>query len=365
MEITKNKTRVTILDGMRVIAILLVMFYHYYYQFLNMHYTYEFEIPEIFKYGYLGVELFFIISGFVITLTLTKTDSFTLFMKKRFIRLVPAMLICSIITFLFINTFDTLNLFENSKSFYNLLISNTFIYLALINKLFSTDLAYIDGAYWSLWVEITFYIIAGLLFFISKKNVLRNFSILVFFGIVGHFVFISKIGENLVVPIIGEYLYHWFREFFRIFRFFEYGLWFLIGMVLKNVYDNKTNHKLLIYFSVLFIFQALLILNFYTISFSIITYILLILFIYKPEFISFLGGKLISKIGIASYSIYLIHQNIGVLIINKLSNLFDAYNWTLALLVIILLSLFGVYSYRYLEVPLGKRWSILFLKKVR
>ncbi len=254
-------------------------------------------------------------------------------------------------------------MFAGSKSIQNLLISFTFISPALLNNLFATNLAYTDGAYWSLWVEITFYIIAGLLFFLSKKNLQRNFSILVFLGIVGFYLFISETGKNILEPILGDYIYIWFRDFFRIFTFFEYGLWFLIGMVLKNLNDDKTNRQLLLYFIILFIVQSLLIYNFYTIIFSVIVFIILIFFIYKPEFISFLGGKIISKIGVASYSIYLIHQNIGVLLINKLSYLFGASNWVLTLLIIIFLSLFGVYSYKYLELPFGKKLKTIFFKK--
>lgn len=144
------RDRISTLDGLRVVAILMVMLYHFYYRYLGSHYAYHIEIPQVFKYGYLGVELFFIISGFVITLTLTKANSFVEFMKKRFIRLVPAMVICSSITFVFINLFDTANLFPNSKSIENLFTSFTFVNPEIINKLFSTNLAYTDGAYWSL-----------------------------------------------------------------------------------------------------------------------------------------------------------------------------------------------------------------------
>lgn len=166
---------------------------------------------------------------------------------------------------------------------------------------------------------------------------------------------------NILSPIIGDNAYMGFRTFFKLITFFEYGLWFLIGMVLKNLYDNKTNTLLLLYFVFLFILQTTLIANLYTISFSILTFIVLMLFIYKPQFVSFLGSKTISKVGIASYSIYLIHENIGVLIINKLSS-FQSLGWLAPLFVIILVTLFGVYSYKYLEMPFGKVLKNILLK---
>ena len=74
---TPNKSqRFHELDILRFLAALAVVFFHY--TFLNIT---EYQtlpsypiLGEIFKYGYLGVELFFIISGFVILLTATKKD---------------------------------------------------------------------------------------------------------------------------------------------------------------------------------------------------------------------------------------------------------------------------------------------------
>lgn len=100
----------------------------------------------------------------------------------------------------------------------------------------------------------------------------------------------------------------------------------------------------------------------YTLLFCISTCLLLLLFIYRPTVINFLGGKFISRAGIASYSIYLIHQNIGVLLINKLSYLFNDFNWILGILIFVLVSLFGLYSYKYLEVPFGRKIKSLVFK---
>lgn len=332
----------------------MVIIYHYYFRFLNTHYFYNFKIPNVIGFGYLGVELFFIISGFVISPTLTKCRGFMEFIKKRFVRLIPAMVICSTITFLFVNLFDDYNLFSDSKSILNLVISNTFISPLLLNKFLSTNFSYIDGAYWSLWVEITFYVMCGLMYFFSPKKLIINFSILVFVGIVGFYLSTSSTGMRILTPYIGEKSYQIFRYFFKIFTFFEYGIWFLIGMVLKKLYYDKNNFVLLPYFIILFGVQSFIILNIYTLIFSCITLTLLLIFVYKPWLISFLGSKMISKVGVASYSIYLIHQNIGVLLINKLSFLFGSFSWMLGILILIFMIIFGIYSYKIIEMPFGQ-----------
>jgi peptidoglycan/LPS O-acetylase OafA/YrhL len=357
-----QKERILILDGFRVVAIVLVMLFHYYSRFLNTHYSYKIDIPTIFNYGYLGVEFFFIISGFVISNTLSKCNSFIDYIQKRFVRLIPAMIICSFITFLFITFFDSNNIFANSKSSINLIISNTFISPLLLNSIFSSNISYIDGAYWSLWVEIIFYFFAGFLYFFNSKNFLKNFSIFVFIGVILNFYYINVGFQEPTSNYFSKQIYYGFLLLFNVFKFFEYGLWFLIGVILKELYYNKSNTKLLVYMSFIFFIQTLFVLNFYTILFSSFSYTFLLLFIYKPKYISFLGTRIFSKIGVASYSIYLLHQNIGVLIINKSSYLFKDYNWILPIIIIALFCVIGIFSYKYLEVPFGKKIKLLVSK---
>ena len=71
------------IQSLRGISVLLVFFYH-----LKLKY---------FNYGYLGVDIFFVISGFVITLMIyqeiEKTNKFNFynFYKKRFKRIYPVL----------------------------------------------------------------------------------------------------------------------------------------------------------------------------------------------------------------------------------------------------------------------------------
>jgi len=74
--------RVSILDCLRVVAILMVANFHFHSRFYGEFYTYYIDTKSIFKFGYLGVELFFIISGFVIILTLDKSYHFIDFLRN-------------------------------------------------------------------------------------------------------------------------------------------------------------------------------------------------------------------------------------------------------------------------------------------
>ena len=69
--------RIDFLDGLRGVAIILVILYHAYARWPTfVPYETTFGNILFFKYGYLGVQLFFLISGFVILLSLDNCKSF-------------------------------------------------------------------------------------------------------------------------------------------------------------------------------------------------------------------------------------------------------------------------------------------------
>jgi peptidoglycan/LPS O-acetylase OafA/YrhL len=319
-------------------------------------------MPEVFRYGYLGVELFFIISGFVIALTLSKCSTFVEFVKKRFVRLIPGMIICSFSTFLFVMFFDSQNIFPHSKSIQNLLFSNTFISPQLINNLIGTNFHYIDGAYWSLWAELQFYFFAGLIYFFSPKGFLKNYLFFAFFGAILFFIFISNFGLNFFGDLIGKNIFFAIRKIFQVFTYFEYSLWFLIGVIINKIYFGDKRKKILYLLIAIFLFQMILLGNIYAIVFTIFMMIIFLLFLHKPVLINFLANKVVARVGVASYSIYLIHENIGVLFINKMSKYFGDFNWILPIFLIIVISVFGVYSYKFFENPFGKKLASLFFQ---
>lgn len=100
-----DNSRIEFLDGLRCFAILGVLLFHYFSRWTppwypeNL-YPYSSVLSRLLSRGGYGVNHFFIISGFVITLTLFKCDNFSEFFIRRFCRLFPAMLLCSVVTFL-------------------------------------------------------------------------------------------------------------------------------------------------------------------------------------------------------------------------------------------------------------------------
>ena len=81
------KARISILDGFRSLAILSVLLYHFFSRWVPPEndislYPYK-NAYDYFGIGQLGVQFFFIISGFVIFFTLDTTANFSSFLEKK------------------------------------------------------------------------------------------------------------------------------------------------------------------------------------------------------------------------------------------------------------------------------------------
>jgi peptidoglycan/LPS O-acetylase OafA/YrhL len=143
------------LDLLRLFAAMLVMAYH----FAFWHWTRGQdtlrrvlgEAPswgQSLHFGWVGVEIFFVISGFVIAYSSSSVTS-SAFFQSRFLRLVPASLVCSTLTFL-------LMLFVLKAEPHSLALD----YVA---TLVFWPFRSIGSVYWTLGIEIDFYLFVYLL----------------------------------------------------------------------------------------------------------------------------------------------------------------------------------------------------------
>ncbi len=138
-------SRLQELDALRGIAATVVMLFHYTIQYPELFG--QPSAPLNFPPGRYGVQLFFVISGFVIFLTLTRSRSIWDFAANRFSRLYPPYWVCIAITFavMFFNPLPGLNV-----TGWEALINLTMLQYWL-------QTAAVDGVYWTLAVELSFY----------------------------------------------------------------------------------------------------------------------------------------------------------------------------------------------------------------
>jgi peptidoglycan/LPS O-acetylase OafA/YrhL len=355
----QNKSRITLLDSFRFFAILSVMLYHYYSRwtfprFNGNLYPYG-NNYSFFSYGYLGVQFFFIISGFVIAFTLYATDQIKEFWKKRIIRLFPPMFICSLITLLVFTFSNESYLFSESNSFTNFLGSLTFINPELIEKISNGHIKfeYINGSYWSLWPEIQFYIISSLVFYARPDKFVRNFSVLSIF-IYALFWFIGNINGHNIFHIQHTSTTLFITTMLDIFNISNSILYFFMGILFFRIYSKKHDKYTIIIFILTVLLQLYSCVE-WNVRIAIASMICLFsLFIYLPSFLNLFNHKFITNIGLASYTLYLIHENIGVLLIHKYAMYWGRFDFLFPVFVIILCVTFSLVSYRYIEKPINK-----------
>ena len=141
--------RVEILDILRLCAVLGVFFYHFGFLGPQSNGAAQIAVPafaNFAQYGFLGVPIFFIISGFVIAYS-AEGRSATQFFIARFSRIYPTFLICMTITFLIVLLLGPPYFTVTITQW----LSNFTIAATLLGE------PYVDGAYWSLVIEVVFY----------------------------------------------------------------------------------------------------------------------------------------------------------------------------------------------------------------
>lgn len=161
---TQPKERIAYIDSFRGIAILLVIGFHAFSRWPGIvPYGGQYADITLFRFGWMGVQLFFLVSGFVILMTLEKCAGIRDFLYRRWLRLFPAMLICSGLIYL------TLGLFRErpggTPPAISLIPGITFIDPVWIRCASGHSIPSLEGAFWSLFVEFKFYVIAALLYY--------------------------------------------------------------------------------------------------------------------------------------------------------------------------------------------------------
>jgi peptidoglycan/LPS O-acetylase OafA/YrhL len=197
-----SNTRIPELDGMRAIAIWMVLIFHIFYGFVPVDYSFS-PIPRVvmlaIAHGWLGVDLFFVLSGFLITGILLDSKVnphyFRNFYARRCLRIMP--LYFAVVAAFFV-------LYRNFRNF---LILST-LFAANLAYLFNVLVPHGPAVLWSLAVEEHFYLIWPLLVYLLDRSKLTVVAVAI--------VVLTPIARGLAVahgmPIDDTvYVYSWFR----------------------------------------------------------------------------------------------------------------------------------------------------------
>lgn len=337
----RSGSRLLELDGLRAVAVIGVILFHYLQRYAE-HYPYGATILPPARFGWLGVDLFFIISGFAIALTLTRTRSPIDFVARRLARLVPAMLVCATISFLVIWTVDTPFTRAHRVGLAGFAPSLTFTDPWLWHWLLP-DAAYIDGAYWSLFVEVRFYFWAALVYYALGHTRFLPVFLTGALAALALYVGLPESPAKMAAFLL----------------FFPHDLpLFCVGMLAHAIHGGARGPLIAPAF---LLFAGLSIasvrLDGLVPMLIVASFMLLFLaLLFRPAWLRPLTHPALTMVGACSYSLYLIHQNVGVAIITLLpagqSTLF--YLLWLALIFAALLAL-ALLIFRLVELPAQER----------
>ena len=141
--------RIATLDWLRLVAALAVVAFHYLFRgaaadgYLDTGYP---QAAGYAIYGYLGVNLFFLISGYVITWS-AEGRGWLDFAVARFVRLYPGFVVCMSISFVV--------LFVADPAWGTVSVRQYAANLLMFSP--ALDEPFVDGAYWSIFFELIFY----------------------------------------------------------------------------------------------------------------------------------------------------------------------------------------------------------------
>jgi peptidoglycan/LPS O-acetylase OafA/YrhL len=362
--------RIDLLDSFRFLAVMGVLLYHYTWMKIPL-YPYGGFFGPVFRYGYLGVQFFFMISGFVISYTLHNTGSFAAFARNRFSRLFPPMLLCSLVTFLVLRCIDDRYLFPNAHVAGNFLPGLTFINPQIWTRFTGAGFQWLNGSYWSLWTEIQFYVIAACIYFLSKKHFFRNMLLAGMAISLSKYIplYFLKYHPALSHPDRWNAFFYGWKYINELFNITFFLIWFLPGVVFYRLYMGFrfAQDPIAGACSVILFFYLLIetrVFNATTYYVTQVAGLFMIAFflvlIYKRKYLFFLDVPFFRRVGVISYTVYLIHEPIGVTLISKYGGLLGPFSPCALFIAIMMVIGFAELSYRFYETKAAS-----FLKKRR
>jgi peptidoglycan/LPS O-acetylase OafA/YrhL len=272
--VSRIKTlRVQELDALRLLAALSVVGFHY---GINFHFWPSAE--GALKYGFLGVELFFMISGFVILQTATRKSAYE-FMCSRFARLYPTFWCVLLLTWPMRGGGTPIQALANATMAARLLHQPVF-----------------DPVYWTLVIELKFYIL--ILALISLRQIQRI-----------ELWLIAWLGACVASLVTGH---------FRALTFDLYAPYFTAGCVLYLIYVQGLTLTRALTISaclVLAFTDAKIVADKYdgiVVSYVTVKLIVSALFVVflsvAMRWIKLPNWKVWSSLGLLTYPIYLVHS---------------------------------------------------------
>lgn len=359
--ITTSGEYIPEIDGLRFIAIISVILFHIgsTVKTTMLNTDFDFFITSIYANGWQGVELFFVISGFIIGLPFAKqylngqnNISVKRYFLRRLTRLEPPYIL-SLIFFLII-------LLATNQTTFEKIIPSFLASVFYLNNIIFNDQNYlIMTVIWSLEIEVQFYVIAILLSKLFKLEKLTR-RILFLIIIIG-------------LPIVHVFYYPKMPTIYLFLHFF------MLGFLLVDLYLDKEkylkNKQLSFFVGFLSLIIIIYVNHKSNLAFEYIYLLCIFIFYYLTLTNNFwkriMSTEIIAIIGGMCYTIYLLHSPF-VSAFSRISHLFVVseyyvvnllFNTMLMLPVVLIIS--GVY-FLLIEKPcMDKNWPNKLMQNIK
>ena len=287
-----SQSRIAELDVLRGIAALAVLAYHYLVAFpVIFHGAPEPRVP----FGIFAVHLFFMISGFVIFMTLARTRNALDFIVSRFSRLYPVFWVAVLVTW----SVTSLAPLQGPPATPRELLLN---FTMLAEPLHAS---YVDSVYWSLVIELVFY---ALMLGAFLAGWLRRVERIV----------LPWLLLQLAATLGAEQLGVQIPKIFAALLLLKYAHLFLAGILFHRVrFEGPTRARIALLaccLAVQFIVQGALAGMFATGFFALFAAL-------ASRRLAWIAVRPLVFLGAISYSLYLVHQNIGYAILRALEGI--------------------------------------------
>lgn len=249
-----------------------------------------------------GVPIFFFISGFLIYRSYVKSGSISIFFSNRFLRLYPALWVCVFVSVILVFIVGFHLPFGKSASHFWLWLVGQLTFFQFYNpEIFRNfGVGVLNGSLWTISVELQFYLLTPIIFFVVSKG--RGF----FLFFLSLFLVANMTKHNMPFEGILASLYK--------VSFFPWLGMFLLGAWLSTREDIIQHILRLRFFQIILLF---IVVDFFCFKFgltiggndiNLISFVCLILFIVKVAYTKPFTSRLLLRNNDISYGVYIYHM---------------------------------------------------------
>lgn len=243
-------------------------------------------------------------------MTLEKCESRSQFLYRRWIRLFPAMLVCSALVFLTAPLFPERP--AGTPTLRSLVPGLTFIEPIWLSTITGTNQGVLEGAFWSIYVEFQFYIFAALFYFWLGSNKTIAATVIAFLA-ASSVVFAAKSSHSATIQSVN---------YVASFLDFKHFGWFAAGACLYKYHESKAATYLIASVFISIIASA----GAAALKPEATVYAIAISGFFIASSIStsiqkWVSNRMLLWLGFISYPLYLIHENALIASIIKLGHI--------------------------------------------